>query len=208
MTKLGWYFLWEAMANWRQSSRHVPLAWCAKFRIVPLRECRKGISRHQLQRKSLAIDPGVHQGTCVTHVLWCMSGSLARDGGENVPGIPGACATHNFTYLARGPWMSGAAAGWVPQTSVRMVRANVDQRKWSPYTEHALQRRNMSLAYTSIPIHAKSHRNRIIKISKIVNIASMGNWNTKHLSQRNSYLRVENKNVTEIPYSNIHDIYW
>ena len=24
--------------------------------------------------------------------------------GENVPGIPGACATRNFTYLVRGPW--------------------------------------------------------------------------------------------------------
>ena len=23
---------------------------------------------------------------------------------ENVPGIPGACAIHNFTYLVRGPW--------------------------------------------------------------------------------------------------------
>ena len=27
-----------------------------------------------------------------------------RGGGENVPGIPGACATFNFSYLARGPW--------------------------------------------------------------------------------------------------------
>ena len=24
--------------------------------------------------------------------------------GENVPGIPGACATRDFTYLVRGPW--------------------------------------------------------------------------------------------------------
>ena len=34
----------------------------------------------------------MHHGTCVTHVPWCMSGSLTRGGGENVPGIPGACA--------------------------------------------------------------------------------------------------------------------
>ena len=38
-----------------------------------------------------------------THVPWCMSGSLTSGGGENVPGIPGACATRNFTYLTRGP---------------------------------------------------------------------------------------------------------
>ena len=33
-----------------------------------------------------------------------MSGSLNRSGGENVPGIPDACATHSFTYLARSRW--------------------------------------------------------------------------------------------------------
>ena len=46
----------------------------------------------------------MHHGTCVTHVPWCMSGSLNRGGGENVPRIPGACTTRNITYLARGPW--------------------------------------------------------------------------------------------------------
>ena len=29
---------------------------------------------------------------CVTHVPWCMSGSLTNGDGENVLGIPGACA--------------------------------------------------------------------------------------------------------------------
>ena len=48
--------------------------------------------RRRLQRKPLVSDPGMHHGTCVTHVPWCMSGSLTRGGGENVPGIPGACA--------------------------------------------------------------------------------------------------------------------
>ena len=40
----------------------------------------------------------------VTHVPWCMSGSLTRGGGKNVPGIPGACTTRKFNYPARGPW--------------------------------------------------------------------------------------------------------
>ena len=52
-------------------------------------------------------DLDMHHGTCVTHVPWCMPGSLTTvsiefDNGENVPGIPGACATRNFTYLIRG----------------------------------------------------------------------------------------------------------
>ena len=48
--------------------------------------------RRRFQRKQLVSDPGMPHGTCVTHVSWCMSGSLTRGGGENVPGIPGACA--------------------------------------------------------------------------------------------------------------------
>ena len=54
-------------------------------------------------------DPDMHHGTCVTHVPWCMPGSLNSGflwnwrRGENVPGIPGACATWNFTYLVSGP---------------------------------------------------------------------------------------------------------
>ena len=48
----------------------------------------------------------MHRGTCVTHVPWCMLGSLTRGDGENVPDIPGACATRKFTYLVRGPWDS------------------------------------------------------------------------------------------------------
>ena len=48
--------------------------------------------RRQFQRKPLVSDPGMHHGTCATHVPWCMSGSLTCDDGENVPGIPGACA--------------------------------------------------------------------------------------------------------------------
>ena len=33
------------------------------------------------------------------------------DGGENVPGIPGECASRNITYLARGPWYTTYACG-------------------------------------------------------------------------------------------------
>ena len=40
------------------------------------RECRERFPRHRIQRKLLVSDPGMHHGTCVTHVPWCMSGSL------------------------------------------------------------------------------------------------------------------------------------
>ena len=54
-------------------------------------------------------DPDMHHGTCVTHVLWCMPGSLtsgflwSRPREGIVPGIPATCTTRNFTYLVRGP---------------------------------------------------------------------------------------------------------
>ena len=35
---------------------------------------------HRLQRKPPVSDPGMHHGTCVTHVPWCMSGT--RGDGE------------------------------------------------------------------------------------------------------------------------------
>ena len=66
-------------------------------------ESRERFLRHRLQRIPLVSDPGMHHGTCVTHLPWCMSGSLIRGGGENGPGFPGACATSNFACLVRGP---------------------------------------------------------------------------------------------------------
>ena len=100
--------------TYRQSSRQQMLPACGKAwafcQIYKGAGCActgnagKVFPRHRLQRKPLVCDPGMHHGTCVTHVPWCMSGSLICGDGENVLGIPGACATRNFTYLIRGPW--------------------------------------------------------------------------------------------------------
>ena len=66
-------------------------------------------------------NPDMHHGTCVTHVPRCKPGSLTSSflwsrGGENVPGIPGACASSNFTYLVRDPGRQNARTrsilGW------------------------------------------------------------------------------------------------
>ena len=70
----------------------------------------------------------MHHGTCITHVPWFMSGSLTRGGGENVPGIPGACATHNFAYLVRGPCTGNPWLSWSrkPQINQRV------SQMWAP----------------------------------------------------------------------------
>ena len=67
-------------------------------------ECQERFPRHRLQRKPLVCDPGMHLG----HVRGARAVMHVRIANprwqENVPCIPGACATRNFTYLARGPW--------------------------------------------------------------------------------------------------------
>ena len=83
------------------------ILWCcglqwqtplASYQIRKIAGCacagnaRNVFPRRRFQRKPIVSDPGMHHGTCVTHVPWCMSGSLTCGDGENVPGIPGACA--------------------------------------------------------------------------------------------------------------------
>ena len=56
-------------------------------------------------------DRDMHLGMpCVTHVPWCMPGSLTNDflwswwrGKRSRHSVPGACATRNLMYLIRGP---------------------------------------------------------------------------------------------------------
>ena len=55
--------------------------------------CWERFPRHRLQRKPQVSDPRMHQGTCVMHMPWCMSGLLTRGGGENVPSISNPCTT-------------------------------------------------------------------------------------------------------------------
>ena len=52
------------------------------------RVCQERFPRHRLQRKPLVSDPGMHHGTCLTHVPWCLSGSLTRGGGKTFPTFP------------------------------------------------------------------------------------------------------------------------
>ena len=55
-------------------------------------------------------DPDLHHGTCVTHVPWCMSGSLtrsflwSRSRGKTFPAFLAHARSVIFLYLVRGPW--------------------------------------------------------------------------------------------------------
>ena len=88
-----WGLMYEQWASYQKRKIASYMRW----------ECLGLFPHHRLPRKPLVSDTDMHHCTCVTHVPWCMSGSLTRGGEENVPNIPGACAMHNFAYLVKGP---------------------------------------------------------------------------------------------------------
>ena len=61
---------------------HGPLTSYVKLQVAHAPGMPGTFPRYRFQRKSPVSIPGMHHGTCVTHVPWCMSGSLIRDGGE------------------------------------------------------------------------------------------------------------------------------
>ena len=68
------------------------------FGLCMRRECGERFPRRRLHGKPLVSDPGRHHDTCVTHVPWCMPGSLTRGGGKKpFPAFP----AHAQTALLR-----------------------------------------------------------------------------------------------------------
>ena len=114
------------------------------------RECRERFPRHRLQKKPIVSEPFMRHGTCAMHVPWCVSISLSRSLGENVPGISGACATRNFTYLARCPWrnnfrttdpLRGESTGlrWIPSQTTSEFRCFHDTHMASMHDETLIE---------------------------------------------------------------------
>ena len=108
--------------------------------------------RRRFQRKLLVSDPGMHHGTCVTHVPWCMSGSLTCGDGENVPGIPGACAPAILRI-----WQEAHALSHVGNTRGDELKENSDAFE--------LMYRTMSKKFNFIQFHMLIHSlvNRLCK---------------------------------------------
>ena len=89
-------------------------------------ECRESFLHHRLQGKPLVSDPGMHYSTCIIHVPWCMSGSLTRGGGENVPDIPGACiSAHEVCFAV---WIGRSSFPYLNPTDG--VAGHCDEAFW------------------------------------------------------------------------------
>ena len=82
---VSWWIKWMALSWASYQIRKFAGCACAGNAGNVFPRCR-------FQRKPQVSDSGMHHGTCVTHVPWCMSGSLTCGDGESVPGIPTACA--------------------------------------------------------------------------------------------------------------------
>ena len=66
----------------------------------------------RLQRKPLVSDPGMHHGTCVTHVSWCMSGSLTRLAWKTFPAFPAHAQTSILRIWQEAHWLRWIVAWW------------------------------------------------------------------------------------------------
>ena len=82
---------------------HGPLTRYAKLRVA-----HAPVMPRTFSPPHLVSDLDMHHGTCVTHVPWCMTGSLTSGflwsrWQENVPGIPGACASRIFVVFGKRP---------------------------------------------------------------------------------------------------------
>ena len=98
---MHWYLIISSLRKWARCHNPTILAWAF---------C-------QVRKIAGALAPGMPEtfsprprvSDPFTHVPWCTSGSLTCGfllksvAGKNVPGIPGANATRNFTYLERDP---------------------------------------------------------------------------------------------------------
>ena len=126
------------------------------------RECWERLPHH----RGLAIP------TCITARAWRTCRDACRDrylevsfevsGGKNVPGIPGACATHNFTYLARGP--------------CRYEYSNLVLNSSLWFKIHSI---NLGVAwqyYPGFPWAYKTQKRICAIICKYIDIMSQGKW--------------------------------
>ena len=73
---------------------------------------------------------------------------LKSAAGQNVPGIPGACATCNFTYLVRGPYLRSHC--------LSSVRKNSSSHSWhTPWLLHFAQLGSIHSTTHTVPATSK-----------------------------------------------------
>ena len=107
-TIANWHSHWKNMWQCRAYENYGISSWAScQIRKIAGCACAGNAGNVFPVNRRLAIP------TCITTRAWRTCRDVCRDrllavyfevgGGENVPGITGACATRNFMYLVRGP---------------------------------------------------------------------------------------------------------
>ena len=113
----------------------------------------------------------MHHGTCVTHVPWCMSGSLTHVGGENVPGIPGACAS----AISR-IWQEAHVPNSISRDIFPTNRFPDDIFQWISLNEDCCTLVRISLTFVfKSPINNKRHViiwNKMVKLTCFTSLSA------------------------------------
>ena len=112
---------------------------CTSYRYVKLGVAHAPGMPGTFSSPSRVSDPDMHHGTCVTHVPWCMLGSLTSDflwsrwRGKRYR--HSACATHNLAYLLRGHCYRHVivASHWTMITTLlnSLKRSDTYMRHWN-----------------------------------------------------------------------------
>ena len=105
--------------------------------------------RYRRQRKPLVSAPGMHHGTCVTHVPRFMSGAPTRGGGKNVPGISRRICNPQFYVFGKRPMQ--------PRTPLQPLQPSPPQSLYSycyrHHHRHGRRRRHRQNGTTYNPLY-------------------------------------------------------
>ena len=100
----------------REALFHGPFTRYVKLRIAHMSEMPGTSSPYRRQRKPLVIYPGMHYGTCVTHVLGCMPVSLIRSGVKTFPAFPAHVQPSSLRIWQEAHWYSVHRLPWLHGT--------------------------------------------------------------------------------------------
>ena len=105
-------------------------------------ECRERLPRHQLRMKPLVSDPGMHHGTCVTHVPWCMSGLLTSGDGEKRSRHSRRTRNPQFYVFGKRPTVQ--TLDWDRFTSGLLCHARYSPLHGNTYSDDGMEHRTAS----------------------------------------------------------------
>ena len=155
--------------------------------LLMRRECWERFPRHRFQRKPLVSEPGMHHGTCVAHVPWCMPGSLNRSGGGK---------RSRYSRHMRNPWFCVIGRRPMEKWYQQCTKLN-----WAEYSHSILA--SLKFGHISVKPHTLSKMRLDISKCHWQEDVSSHNvkaslWQVRNISAKLKINKQINKNVHQI----------